>query len=773
MLREESFSVLFCDVVALPERTARVDPFALVVDIEQPNAAVALGRLLENPDRRTVIAAIGTPETAERVNLPSAERARVFSRPLSIGDVIAFFRDIVRLDRRLAKLDPPSSAAGLGTGPGDSDSILVSGFPAIAGLAEVEDILPELDGSPISTRIAGTLSPEIEALLAGSARRLKEQRRLSEQEQAHSQPSVEPNVIVPPEMLALVDDLLAAEQSPVTRGGMDLAAMLSTPATGPPLPPPDPSSSHSILDSRPSWTGIPDPSASDMGSIPTGLVSDDERTGLRGDERSSDHPKTAIGLGEETNVPGGGTQVGHSSPIESGPLPPRATDTPSGSSPPAQTEHGTPRSELPSDQPPVRPTPYRPSEMPAVSAPPTPTEAFSLAADSALAAPSELAPMTTAGTPVFSSRHPAWRHSAAPQTALHDDGATRAAIDSHEFTRGDPIEMMAGAVAHRMTGALLLTSVDGQVVRRILLRDGDMVNAASEHDSDALVSFLIERGDLGPEVSQMRSARLPHTGRHAAAALIANGFLGQDDLWPVLRAHAEWIIGRALSDSPALGRLEREPPERLRAEPNVFGGAAGVEVFIDTVRRVLSGENALARLGGPEAVLGEGPRTPLLAESALTNDELDNVRAVTGRPLAHVLERPSNGFEAVAYALVALGILTARAPSRRPELAATPEVDPLDADAVRKRVHARMALVHEADYFSLLGVTSAATGYEIRRAFVELRRTFEPSRLLTAATSDLHEDVVVIVEVLEEAYQILRDPHRRTRYRRALEAVGP
>src|SRR5690606_948188 len=137
-----------------------------------------------------------------------------------------------------------------------------------------------------------------------------------------------------------------------------------------------------------------------------------------------------------------------------------------------------------------------------------------------------------------------------------------------EVIRGDPFEMLAGAVTRRMTGALVLRREDGTALRRVLMRDGDLVNAASEHEADALVHFLVQRGDLSPEVAQMRHNRLPHTGRHAAAALIANGFLGQDDLWPVLRAHAEWIIGRALTETPSLGHLEREPPERLRAEPN-------------------------------------------------------------------------------------------------------------------------------------------------------------------------------------------------------------
>ena len=63
-----------------------------------------------------------------------------------------------------------------------------------------------------------------------------------------------------------------------------------------------------------------------------------------------------------------------------------------------------------------------------------------------------------------------------------------------------------------------------------------------------------------------------------------------------------------------------------------------------------------------------------------------------------------------------------------------------------------------------------ATGYDVRRAYTELRREFEPGRVLTAGTADLRDDVELIVEVLEEAYDILADDLRRERYRRALDA---
>src|SRR5690606_29087882 len=121
----------------------------------------------------------------------------------------------------------------------------------------------------------------------------------------------------------------------------------------------------------------------------------------------------------------------------------------------------------------------------------------------------------------------------------------------------------------------------------------------------------------------------------------------------------------------------------------------------------------------------------------------------------------------------ALGVLHVIAPARPASEPARREVDPIDEEGIRLRVRARMALVEEGDYFALLGVSRSATSYEIRRAFLELRRVFEPARLLTAATADLAPDTRLIAEVLDEAYEILREPARRDRYRRAIEASPP
>jgi hypothetical protein len=344
----------------------------------------------------------------------------------------------------------------------------------------------------------------------------------------------------------------------------------------------------------------------------------------------------------------------------------------------------------------------------------------------------------------------------------------------------DARRFFAEAIARRATGALCFES-EG-VVRRIVMREGDLVAAASGGELESLVHFLAARGELPRDEVPRLAAKIPPYGRHAGAALVAHGWLRQDQLWQVLRAHAEWIASAVLRLGRGTAQLEPDPPGRLRGEPSVFGAATGSEIFVDLVRRAILYDDALERLGGEASRIADGPSHGLIAECNLPAQDLELLHRARGGTIADLLSRATDGeIVVVIHALALLGVVEVvpapdfapRAASLRGERERGPrdaDVAALDEDAIRTRVRARLELVEEGDYFAVLGVTRDATGYEIRRAFIELRRTFEPSRILTPNLVDLSDDVRKIILVIEEAYEILRDNARRERYRRAIDA---
>jgi hypothetical protein len=337
---------------------------------------------------------------------------------------------------------------------------------------------------------------------------------------------------------------------------------------------------------------------------------------------------------------------------------------------------------------------------------------------------------------------------------------------------GDAMRAVARAIASRTTASMCLAYAEGE--RRVVLREGDVVTTASTMEDESLLAFLGVRGDLPRETVRRLGAKFPPFGRHAGAALVARGYMSQDQMWPMLRAHAEWLFARVLQTHPAHLTLEAQPPGRLAGEPSVFGGSTGASVFVEIVRRTVPSADAIERLGGLGTRVADGAEARLLGECALTPEELAEVHP--GRSVGEMRDAvPDGDLPAVLLALSQLGVIDAlRAVGDdgvRVDRASEAEVAALDEEAVRERVRARLQLVEDGDYFALLGVTPDVTGYELRRAFVELRRAFDPSRVLTPEVIDLADDLRKIVSILEEAFEILKDAARRERYRRAIEAA--
>jgi len=339
---------------------------------------------------------------------------------------------------------------------------------------------------------------------------------------------------------------------------------------------------------------------------------------------------------------------------------------------------------------------------------------------------------------------------------------------------GAAMRVVARAIAVRTSGSLCFAAPEAE--RRVVLREGDVVTTSSTAEDESLLAFLGVRGDLPKETVRRLETKFPPFGRHAGAALVARGYLRQDQMWPTLRAHAEWLLAKAMQTTQGRLVVEAEPPGKLAGEPSVFGGSTGAAVFVDVVRRIVSPADAVDLLGGLSSRLSDGREAGLLDECALGPADLEHLRGAAGRPLRELLDAaPEGDLPTVVYALAQLGVVEVLRGVgdglEGEERASEADHAAVEAEGIRERVRARLQLVDDGDYFALLGVSHQATGYEVRRAFLELRRAFDPARVLTPEVADLVEDVRKITVVLEEAFDILKDAARRERYRRAIEAV--
>ncbi len=773
-LRSRGFAVIEAPLAMLESRVASESPRVVVVDVDQPGAIDRVRSARAANKASFELLCVGDPLRA--AELPDVSLLEsVFERPV----------DVMRLVERVAAVASPAGPgyASRGTTPPPMYAPRPSVPPAADSVPPVSELSPaddplELGGFIDPGDDAGVaaglmlepipLSPELSRLITEAEERV---RSSLERHSSAPVPAGDDSVL-PAETLALLDEPLDAFEENIgtglegtggrsgssSGGGTGSGSIRLSPAAMTPIP--RQTSSSSALEIAEAGLMTPSAQASTSRRAPF----EPGRSMLAGTPAPSRISSVAESVRDV--LPGL-----PAAPVVMPTLGPADVFGP---------DLGQPSEGLlsvPPLSPPVRfreprdiaegrtfdrhsVSPMAEEAAPLLIVPSMPLPPSATARDLGPPTPSALAPSTV--SPTTRGKSPA---------AQSVPGRRESSSVPVVFGDGEGLRPLARAIAGRFTCVVSLAANDG--VRKIVLQEGDIVTAASEIADETLVGFLVSRGDLDRGLGARLAGKLPPSGRHAGAALIAQGHLAQDDLWPVLRAHAEWLVGRAMTSGPGTIELEDEPSGRLKLEPGVFGGSTGAEVFVETARRVLVPSQSLAVLGGLNARFDTGARAALLAECALSDDERGAVEGAAGKTVVEICPDPGAELLSVLRALVELEVLSLHAPVRRPAATSRDAPDPIDEDAVRARVRARAALVREGDYFSLLGVGRAATSYEIKRAYLDLRRSLEPARLLTARTADLRDDVVLILEVLEEAYEILREEPRRERYRRAIEAGPP
>jgi hypothetical protein len=764
-LRSRGYWVVDVPLGLLAGRVAVQRPSLVVLDADAAGTAEAVERMRaaggDKPIDIVLIADLGAAHSESRSEL---ERRAVglFTRPINVDELVAKIEQLVgppghRSDtpagpaarspvlvaatrrpyryeggkaRPLSGAPPPvttpASPQSVPAGPPMSPSQVPSAPPSTGRPSSsppggrAGSVVPQAIGAVPHAR----LSPELELLLGRAEQRVRNHASVPQPIERLS-PDAEVDAVLPADLLAALDEPIQADD--------------------------DDDDDDSVAGTAGTGGGSDTGSRGSRGATPAGTVTGARATNAKdttGSEAS--RPDAAPeSLPPEPSAPEFGNEaptLPPARPMPSQPLSTKATTALDPLEPPLDSHPS--RLPLPSDIPSSRAEETISTRPPRVEPPP---------------------PTAPGNSPPERERVPTYAQPPPPSAPMESRGALPDIPVS--LGPGGGLRALARCVAARYTGAIALEDAAG--IRRVVFRDGDFVTAASSAESETLVAFLVQRGDLPGDGAQRVARRVPPFGRHAGAALVAQGHLRQDELWPVLRAHAEWLLGKVMDLASGAAGLEREVPQRLQAEPGVFGGATGAEVLLEMIRRTVKPSDAVTRLGGRDALLGTGGARSLLAECALSEADQTLASQADGMSVGELLTRAGNDdFACVILALVELGILhvqglAKRAVVREPE--APRGWDPLDAEALRQRVATRRALVEEGDYFALLGVDRDATSYDLRRAYQALRKDLDPERVLTAATVDLRDEVDGILEVIDEAYDILRDPVRRERYRRALE----
>lgn len=349
---------------------------------------------------------------------------------------------------------------------------------------------------------------------------------------------------------------------------------------------------------------------------------------------------------------------------------------------------------------------------------------------------------------------------------LADDLPPRGDIRRGEADAAILIERM---YRRRFTGKLELRRDDAG--KEILFDKGRPVFASSSLAHDRMGELLMREGKITPEQYEHVHALVARTGRRMGEVLIELGWLKRRELLPVVRRHIEDIVYSLFAwDAGTYAAIEGDfaAGERIRISRHPAA------MILEGVRRKFDGETLEALIGSPESIveiIDDRKLKTVVSVADLTSAERKVMASFDGeRTLADIHEAVSIDLVEVyqlAYGLVVWGAAQSLRRGDEGKLVAGDEpvlIGETDPAIDRQRVMAKYALVVEADYFSLLGVRRDATSFEIKRAYEAARRDYAGEGFPPEVRGELGTEIAEIGEVLEEAYQVLRDDSMRASY---------
>lgn len=340
--------------------------------------------------------------------------------------------------------------------------------------------------------------------------------------------------------------------------------------------------------------------------------------------------------------------------------------------------------------------------------------------------------------------------------------------------------LLALSMALRISGRIDL--VRGGIRRLLYLSEGQPILASSEAAEDRLVELLRMEGRLSERQYQTQSRLVTESGRRVGVLMVEQGIIKPRELFPLVRRHYEEILFRCFAWSDGEWRYEPSiPPVGERIKFDLPAGA----LIIEGVRRKLGGALSLHALGGQAArpLRESGGGLCSLDEAGLLPEEQHVVELCDGvRTLDEIAvsaDRPLDDVSAIVLGLFYLGHVSLEHPLQllepdrgdeeppRQILTQARKIEPRDALLERARIEEKLAVVREGTYFAVLGVPPYATPHEVRQAYRQVRRELSVERFLNPELQDLVPMAEEVLFVVEEAYEILRDPDLRESYRRS------
>jgi curved DNA-binding protein CbpA len=337
--------------------------------------------------------------------------------------------------------------------------------------------------------------------------------------------------------------------------------------------------------------------------------------------------------------------------------------------------------------------------------------------------------------------------------------------------------------AEKKTGTVIFSRETA--IKKVYFRNGDVIFAFSNLDSDRFGEFLLRSNKLTPAQFDASMELTKKTGKKLGAILVELGFISPQDLVAGVKEQVKEIIlslftwrdGRYIFDeSPlpasdivplqmSIGNLIIEgirgqdwqvvrkslPPLKTKlrtaADPSFLFQSADLEQDQQAILPLIDGNRSIEELC---SLSGLGDFNTLKAIYALLALKMADKGAVKTE------QEMKAARTAMQEAAAAGQRKTAENALREPGLTTAP--------VTRQMIQEALVAMKHQDHYQVLGVARSASPQELKKAYFRLAKTYHPDRHFEAEMSDMKESLEALFTGIHNAYQTLNDPEQRRNY---------
>lgn len=343
-----------------------------------------------------------------------------------------------------------------------------------------------------------------------------------------------------------------------------------------------------------------------------------------------------------------------------------------------------------------------------------------------------------------------------------------------------PADILIGLQRSGKTGILTIES--GSIVKKVFVKDGDMVFSSSNQDEDRLGDLLLREEIITREQYDQSVKEMKRSGQRQGAALVSLGYLKSRGLAVVVRYQVENIILSLFSLTDGRFSFEERPLPaeevitlKLSAANLIYNG---IKKFAD-IRRFESELPSMDDIPcfssdplnlfqdinldyhGKKIISCIDGKTPVRDIASITQlDYVGVLKTLYALLSTHLIEIKDRDEPSVEVPEEVIDEVREEIREGKAEEDKEQEVD----SYVREMIEGTHRRCETLGHYEVLGVKDYATISEIKSAYYKVAKKFHPDMHYYLTDASLKSKLSDIFACIYEAYATLSNPQKRKEY---------